>query len=241
MGKSRVMRQKMKRFFVTQNSKLETQNPAPRSGAAGFTLIEILVALFIFALVVPTIYAAYHTTLRITSEAEYGDLAYSMGRSAMDRVIKDLESTCAYQGAYKFKMSQAVVHDQTVPMLSFFSSAHLDFSGKGGEGTETALISYHVEKGEEGDYTLLRTDSLIRGNQPDAAAEPFVVCEKVKTLALRFYDGKGQEYELWDSDSDSEAQKKKAPAAVLIDLQLVNPGGKENPYRFLTRIKIGAS
>jgi general secretion pathway protein J len=230
------------RFGSMGNPRLEKEKfPERRQG--GFTLIEILVAMFIFALVVPTILAAYQTTIRITSGAEYGDQAFSMGRSAIDRFTKDLESICTNQGVYRFKLQQATVHDQTVPMLSFFSSAHIGFSGRRGDAG-TALISYHVEKGDGGDYSLMRTDGLIRGNQTDSTAEPFTVCEHVKSLTLRFYDVKGQEYTFWDSDSDIEAQKKKAPTAVLVDLQLVNPEGpaeKGSPYRFMTRIKIGAS
>ena len=229
-------------FFITPNSEHSVLRPS-RSGATGFTLVEILVAMFIFALVVPTILAAYQTTIRITSGAEYGDQAFSMGRSALDRFTKDVESICTSRGAYRFKMEQATVRDQTVPMLSFYSSAHIGFSGKEGE-TGIALISYHVEKGDGGDYSLKRTDGLIRGSQADATAEPFMVCEHVKSLTLKFYDTKGQEYTFWDSDSDIEAQKKKAPTAVLVDLQLVNPEApteKGSPYRFMTRIKVGAS
>ena len=217
---------------------------------SGFTLIEILVAMFIFALVVPTIYGAYSATLRITSDAEYNDTAYGMGRSAMDRFIKDLESISAYQETFKFKLQSAVVDEQTVPMLTFTSAAHLTFSGEG-EPAGIAVISYYVEKTEKGDYKLMRKDSLISGRQEDTTAEAFVVCENVKSLGLKFYDSKGQEYEFWDSSSSAiEGQKNRAPSSVQIDLQLVNPNassnsgesaGKENPYRFLTRTKIGVS
>lgn len=208
-------------------------------GQGGFTLVEILVAIFIFALVVPTVYAAYRTTVRITSDAEYGDAVYSMARNAMGRFIKDLESISAYQGGYRFKLMSGMVNDQPVPMLTFTSSAHLAFSGEG-DAAGLASISYYVEKDEGGDYTLMRRDSAIRGGREDQSAPAFVVCENVKSLGLKFYDNKGKEHEFWNSDSEMEGQKKKAPSAVLIDLQLVNPNGKD-PFRFMTRVKTGAS
>lgn len=204
----------------------------------GFTLVEVLVAIFIFALVVPTVYAAYRTTVRITSDAEYGDAVYSMARNAMGRFIKDLESVAPYQGGYRFKLTSGTVNDRPVPMLTFTSCAHLAFSGE--EAAGIAGISYYVEQAEDGTYTLMRMDSAIRGGQEDPSAPAFVVCENVKSLGLKFYDSKGKEHEFWNSDSEMEGQKKKAPAAVLIDLQLVNPNGEE-PFRFMTRVKTGAS
>ena len=216
----------------------------------GFTLIEILVAMFIFALIVPTIYGAYRATVRVTSDAEEGDQAYSIGRAAMSRLIKDLESICTYKGSYQFRLTMSS-DDESVPMLTFTSAAHLTFTGQ--ETSEgVASISYYLDRDEEGYYRLMRKDTLLTGSQTGTAEEAFPICEgirRIQDIKLKFYDSKGQAYDVWDSDLDIDAQKGKAPAAVQIDLRLPAPGrdGKAGedetagPYRFLTRVKIGTA
>ncbi len=211
-------------------------------------MIEILVAMFIFALIVPTIYGAYRAALRVTSDAEDGDQAYSIGRGAMNRIIKDLESVCAYKGSYQFKLTRGE-DDQSPPMLTFVSSAHLTFSAHDDQEA-IASISYYIDRDEEGGYRLMRKDVLLAGGEAEKTTEAFAICERVRTIKLKFYDDKGQELDFWNSDFDIEGQRNKAPSAVLIDLRLLAPGQTGNPdeegetpdaYRFLTRIKIGAT
>ena len=44
-----------------------------------------------------------------------------------------------------------------------------------------------------------------------------------------------EELESWDSSSSAE-QKGKVPAAVKIELSLVNLNDKEKPYKFMTKV-----
>ena len=49
----------------------------------GFTLLEVLIALFIFAIVISTIFASYTGTFRIINETEYQADNYGMARIAL--------------------------------------------------------------------------------------------------------------------------------------------------------------
>ena len=59
----------------------------------GFTLLEILLAFFIFSIVLTTLYTAYTGTFRNIDQAESQSDAYQMARIALERMIEDLEST----------------------------------------------------------------------------------------------------------------------------------------------------
>ena len=210
------------------------------AGDKGFTLFEILIAVFILAVVVSTVYAAYSGTFRIIADSEYSDNIYSMARNTLGRMMKDLESSCGYGGSYKFFLQQVRIDDRLFPMLSFNSSAHVSFAGDG-DSSGIAAISYSVEKDDEdGGYALLRKDAIIAGKE-DEAEDAYVICRKIQSLAFKFYNRNGKEFNSWNSDSDADGQKNKAPSAVLIDLKLIDPARKDIPYRFFTKVKIGAS
>ena len=201
----------------------------------GFTLIEILIAIFILAIVLSTVYAAYTGTFRVIKDTEYGDDIYSMARSAMKRMIEDLESVCKHEDAFKFTSERNEINGKEFTNISFLSSAHLNFDDESPSGIAT--INYYIEEDNEKEgYLLLREDLLNKGEKDEETErkEGFILCDRLQSLTYKFYDGKGNEYDLWDSDS--EDQKNIAPSVVSIHLAFINPDDKDDPYRFMTKV-----
>ena len=58
----------------------------------GFTLLEILIAIFILSVVLTTIFAAYSGTLTVIKELDDDSRAYQMARITLDRMSRDLSS-----------------------------------------------------------------------------------------------------------------------------------------------------
>ncbi|MBN1613885.1 MAG: prepilin-type N-terminal cleavage/methylation domain-containing protein [Deltaproteobacteria bacterium] len=210
----------------------------------GFTLIEILIAIFILAVVLSTIYAAYTGTLRIVRGFDYDSEVYSMARSAMSRMIRDLGALSPYNGGYEFRSEVLDLAGEPFLRLTFRSDAHLAFRGNEA-GTGVGIVTYDIRKDphEEG-YVLWRVDDIQGGREAEQAVEDqaggYVLCERIQSLRYVFYDAQGQEYERWDSVSETPSQKKKAPAVVRIDLKLINPENPEAPFPFSTRIYLSS-
>ena len=61
-----------------------------RKKGGGFTLIELLIAILILGIVLSTAYVSYTGTFRIIQRSEYDSGIYDMGRTAMERMTKDL-------------------------------------------------------------------------------------------------------------------------------------------------------
>jgi prepilin-type N-terminal cleavage/methylation domain-containing protein len=207
----------------------------------GFTLIEILIAISILAIVLTTVYAAYTGTLRIVRDTEYGDDIYSMARVTLKRMTDDLESICTYKDSFKFFSFEKQFDDQKFTDISFLSSAHVSFDDTPSAGN--ARIGYFIRKGsDKEDYVLIRRDELYRaeeGGFNDSNSDSdkgYIICDHIQSIAYTFYDGNGNEYETWDSGSDTT--KDKAPTLVSIHLNLKNPDDKDNPYRFMTTVRI---
>ena len=204
----------------------------------GFTLIEILIAIFILATVLTTVYAAYTGTFRLMKDTRRGDNIYSMARTAMNRMAKDMESVCSRKGSFKFVSGE--IEKEGFMELSFLSSAHLNFYDERSSGI--AVISYFVvEDDEKESFTLKRKDELYRDKAEEEEEEVskgvgYILCQGLQSLIYKFYDSSGEEYDSWDSESDSKSQKDKAPAVVAIQMDFINPDDRDRPYRFMTKV-----
>ncbi|MBW2558254.1 MAG: type II secretion system protein [Deltaproteobacteria bacterium] len=210
------------------------------SGKNGFTLIEILIAIFILTTVLTTIYAAYTGTFRIVKDTQYADGIYSMARTAMGRMTKDIGSVCGSNGSFRFVSVKSETKREEFMELSFLSSAHLNFYDERSSGI--AAINYFIieEDGEEG-CILKRKDELYR-EKPEGAEEEvsrdggYILCEELQSLVYTFYDEVGEEYDSWNSESDSKAQHGKGPTVVSIQMAFINPDDEDRPYRFMTKV-----
>ncbi|MBN2256172.1 MAG: prepilin-type N-terminal cleavage/methylation domain-containing protein [Deltaproteobacteria bacterium] len=206
-----------------------------KNGRAGFTLLEILVAIIILSMVLTTVYGAYTGTFHIIEQTKYSDDVYGMARTALTRMTEDLASLCPYGGIYSFVAKSAESGKRDFTDLTFLSSAHLDFKDQRVSGT--ASISYTVTEGSDNTGAVLtRTDVLYRGDDesdPDAAGG-FILCKYLHSLTYTFYNDMGESFETWDSNSDTH--KNRAPAVISISLNFVNPDDSEDPFAFMTKV-----
>jgi general secretion pathway protein J len=205
----------------------------------GFTLVEILIAIFILGVVLSTVYASYSGTFRIIRETGHDAEIYGMARNALDRMARDLQSAAPWRGAFTFITRADTLGGREFLRLTFRSAAHIGFNERDIPGGIT-VIEYNVEEGtEKARYTLSRSDDLYRDPGKEAPIPGgYLLCDQIDTLTYRFYDEAGKEYETWDSGGQLETQRNRAPAGVLIRLSLVNVVDKERPYRFMTRVRI---
>jgi prepilin-type N-terminal cleavage/methylation domain-containing protein len=210
----------------------------------GFTLIEILIAVFILGIVLSTVFASYTGTFRIIREAGADAELYGMARTVFDRMIRDLDAVVPWKGAFVFQAKPYSLGRREFMRLTFRSAAHVAFDEQ--EAPEgIAVIEYGLEETKEADgtekegYTLYRSDSLRRDPEKEGnAAGKFPLCDRVETLTYRFFDAAGKEYATWDAGAPEETQQKRAPAMMEIRLGLTNEKDRERPIPFMTRIRL---
>jgi general secretion pathway protein J len=218
---------------------------------SGFTLVEILLALFIFTIVLSLIYTSYTGTFRIVDETEYQADIYRMARIAIERIYEDLESVYAPQDAKppesdeedgqfgRFEGKEAEIDGNRADRLSFTSRAHLVFSEED-QPAGTAVIEYLVEENEEneeeGDLLLFRKDTPGVGETPDEESRGLVLCEQLQSVSFTYYDAEGEAHENWDSTS--EEFENMMPSMVSVLLEFVNKADPEAPFKFLTTVTL---
>lgn len=208
----------------------------------GFTLIEILIAVFILATVLSSIYAAYRGTFGIIHDSERDGEIYSMARSTMLRIIKDLSAVTTSGGTFKFVSRASETVGANFMDIAFISRAHLGWADNESSGT-LAEIGYYVDReGPEGSVRLLRSD--VPSAETDNAGQEkrgFVICEGLHSLVYKFIDSAGQGHDAWDAAAGAAGEKNKVPAMVSVELNLVNPLDKELPYKFVTKVFLPAA
>ena len=219
-------------------------NPKNRRG---FTLLEILLAMFIFTVVLSTLYTAYTGTFRNVDETESQADIYRMARIALERITEDLES--AYMPPHAgglpteekppqsvaFVGETALISDRSADTLLFLSRAHLVFDEEEVDAT-SAKIAYDVRQNEEdeGVFILYRTDTPGFEEGPEQGTGGLILCDGLHAIDFIYYDDEGREHDRWDSTT--EEFKDRLPAMVSIVLEFVNKRNPEAPLKFVSGV-----
>jgi general secretion pathway protein J len=202
---------------------------------SGFTLLEILIAIFIFAILVTTIFGSYNSVFTGAEEINQGVTSYEMARNCLNRMIFDLESIHLslppqyappdFNGSpdpYRIVGDTNNVQNISFPKLRFTSTAHVSFGGK--TESHIAEIVYYVQATDDDNYLLRRADNLYPYEEFEENSGDPVLCENLKSLSFKYYDQEGTEYDLWDSDAEDFGYA--TPSAIGIKLELT--GGADS-------------
>jgi general secretion pathway protein J len=206
----------------------------------GFTLIEILIAVFILGVVLSTVYAAYTATFRMVKTSEYENDIYNMGRTTLARMTQDFNAAVPYGGKFEWTTRRTAFGGREFPRLFFTSNINLDLYDQANPAGVSTIDYFVDEDAQTEGFVLFRSEAIRRDKNPDDIRElrknAFPVCNRIHSVVYTFYDARGKDYEAWDSTEDSDVQKNRAPAIVAVELNLVNPGNEDRPYKFLTKM-----
>lgn len=224
-----------------------SQRPEARSqhaAAKGFTLMEVLVAIAILAIVVTTILASFNSVFSTTEVLDESADIYEMAKSCMKRMMLDLESIHIEQrpiykppeldqppDPYRLVATTNDIGGTGFAQIRFASRAHVSFEKSPKAGI--AEIVYYVQAKEDGLPVLKRADNLYPYPAFEERSSDPVLSKYVKSLAFKFYDKEGTEFDVWDSDSDEFGYA--TPSAIAIKLELAS---KTASHTFETMVSL---
>jgi len=218
-----------------------TRNTHP---ASGFTLLEILLAFLILAIVVSTILGSFNAVFSTTDTLENSGKYYVMAKNCLNRMTLDLAALYVTQppfykkpefddppDPYRIVGSNVDIGGIGFASLRFTSRAHiaLDNSSRGG----IAEIVYYVQTRTDGQHVLKRADHLFPYPPFEEKGADPVLCQHVKSLAFKYYDTEGEESEEWNSDTDDYDHA--TPTAIGIQLEI---GTETESYNFETTVRL---
>ncbi len=221
---------------MTDNQKNHKPATGSQKPTFGFTLMELMLAIVILGLVVTTVLASFNAVFSTTDALESNSQIYEMAKNCLKRMTLDLESAyVALPPLYKPPEFDDPPNDYRIvgssedsggtgfAQLRFTSRAHLPLfdSTKGG----VAEIVYYLVARENGSLVLKRSDNLYPYPEFEEKGSDPTLCERVKSLAFKYYDAEGSEYEAWDSESSEYEYA--TPASIAIQLEIVDDGGSQ--------------
>lgn len=224
-----------------------SQRPAARGQhcAAGFTLMEILIAIAILAIVVTTALASFNAVFSTTEVLDDSANLYEMAHTCMKRIVSDLTSIHFEQrplykppefdqppDPYRLVATTAEIGGTGFAQnLRFTSRAHLSFEKSLRDGI--VEIVYYLQATNNGYLELRRADNLYPYPDFEKKGSDPVLCKYVKSLSFKFFDKDGMEFDVWDSDSEEFGYA--TPVAIAVKLELLN---KAETHIFETMVSL---
>ncbi len=222
----------------------ETDTPARRHG---FTLVEILVAIFIFAVVMATVFGSFQAVFFNSEKIRTSDAATEAAQACFARMVVDLlEIYIALPPYYKppgmndpptdyrLVADTTVVDGREFSRLRFTSLAHTPMGMHPGEGI--AQIVYYVTAAEDGRPELRRSDTLFPYKRVKPGPADPLLCRDVDGFSVELIDHEGERHPRWHSDRDEFGYA--TPRAVRIALSIGRP---PEVRKFETTVKLPVS
>ena len=218
---------------------------------SGFTLLEILITISIFAIIITTVFGSFRTIFSTADIIDTTTTDYEMVKNCLRRMTTDLKSIFVAQypdyappepfAPVEFKISDPfkIVGDtysegnRDFGRLRFTSFAYLPFQNDFKDGISE--ITYYVQAVGDENYVLRRSSRLNPDKEKSFESKVIdpILCERVQSLSFQYYDSEGEEFDYWDSD-DKEFDHT-TPRTIGIRIEL---GEALGPIYFETKIAL---
>jgi general secretion pathway protein J len=227
----------------------------PASRRTGFTLMELMVAIFVIGMVFTIIWSTFSRTVESKKMVEDGNEMYHQLRWAMDKIALDLSS--AYVSTGKNNYSQFVAVSQNIngipqDLLHFTSFSHVRYSADE-KSSDQCELSYFVvpDPTQEGNVLFRREDFTV-DDSLTTGGEVLDLVEGILAFNLKFYNGE-EWVDDWDSRTLAQLEEQLAesdieqtdemmaqiPLAVEIAMSMADESGQE--VFLTTKVKLPLS
>lgn len=215
-----------------------------RSAPRGFSLMEVMIAVAITALMGAMVSMAFQTGFHAKEVVEEEADRYRMLRAAMNRMAREIGSAYVsdrYDAQrYRDQSDRPTNFVGESDRLLFTTFAHQRLYTDAKE-SDQAVVEYTVQtstqKGASGRMDLMRRENANLEGRMDRGGTTDVLFEGVKKLELAYWDSQRKEWEdEWDTRRTE--QKSLLPTRVRITLTALDETGKEVRYTTQTRVML---
>lgn len=213
-----------------------------RSSQRGMSLIEIMVAMTILAIISTLLYEGFVQTSRNKQRVEHDlDRAHEI-RLGIERVANEL--SMAYVSAHQNPS------DQLRPMVTAFiakdamNGSRVDFASfshvrlyRNAHESDQNELSFFVanDPHNNGERVLARREQRRIDDDPEKGGQSQVLIENIKSFELSFYDDATQQWvSTWDT-TQSAGQQNRLPKQAKIFVTVENLSGSGPDQTFGTR------
>ncbi len=202
----------------------------------GFTLLEILVAMVVLAMLLSALFGSFNALLTSAGHIEHSVERFEAANDCMRRMIGDLNALRvnlppSYQKPQlnsdpdPYRVVGESGGGGMLSRLRFASLAHFPMAQEKEQGL--AEIEYVAQENGDGLMTIRRKDRLLAaadsGSRPASPLSAPVICDQLKDATFSYLDQEGEARERWDSEAATFGYA--TPAAVRIKLVFAGYNG----------------
>lgn len=210
----------------------------------GFTLMEVMIAVAITALLGGMISMAFTTGTRAKEVIEADAERYRMLRAAMDRMTREIGAAFVSDRydtkQYRDQNDRPTNFIGERDRLLFTSLAHERLYTDAKE-SDQMVVEYSMksstERDSRGRMDLMRRENPIVQDKMDRGGTEEALLEGIKKLEFRYWDSNRKEWvDEWDTRRVE--QKSILPSRVKVEITAVDESGKEVHYTTQARIML---
>ena len=214
-----------------------------RSGRRGFTMIEIMVAVAIIAMVTTMVAASFRQTIKTKNAVESQAGRYRTVRIALNRIAREIGQSYLSQhedSTQPERRTQFVAKKHSdVDEVGFSYFGHQRLYQDANEA-DTALVQYYGgrDPNDSRKTNLLRRASrrLQNVKLEDQNSEVAIVCDDVGRFKLDYYDSREKQWrEEWNTTS-ADGQPDRLPSKIRVTLTVRDERGLDVPFQTQVRV-----
>jgi general secretion pathway protein J len=216
----------------------------PRRAQGGFTLIEIMIATAIMAIVSSLVYGSFSRTFETRDFVASVQQRYHGVRLALERMSREISQAFIYEcreidtptGERHMWTVFKVERSGQIDKLVFSSFSHMRLTRDVNESDQNVLTYYGEDDPEDSSITnLMRKEKVRIDGEPEEGGVPMVMCHDVESLHFELWDETKLDWvEEWDCTQVERLNQ--IPKLVRITMTVINEFGEEMPFTTITRI-----
>jgi general secretion pathway protein J len=200
----------------------------PSQRSKGFTLLEVLIAISIFAAVISSIYGVFTSISGTKDRLDNNSVTYHQARIILDRLGREIHGIYIHS-AENSNILRGGVNEQGNVFLELSTTAT---SALNLDGAQFAFVRYDLAadpQKKDGSYVINRTEKTLWGRTSNQNFPAIRMAAGIKNLRVRYFsDGAWQDQ--WDQG------RQKLPDMLEVLLSIYDKSGEE--ISFLTAFKI---
>lgn len=224
---------------------MTTRKALTKAAQAGFTLIELMVAITIVAMMMTIAWGTTQQTIRAKKHYEKVQERYREVRVAMNKIVRDLSMAYISTNEDQTLMDRRTffISEPTgdVDSVRFTTFAHQRLYQDANETDQTIVAYYSGPDPDERRQTnLYRRESRRLANEKwdTIPGEADILFAGIEKFELEFWDVQDQEWEdSWNTVS-ADGKANKVPDRVKIRLTFLDERGKEVTFTTQSRIHL---
>jgi len=211
---------------------------------SGFTLMEVIIALTITAIISAMIYGSFSRTFDSREFVLQAQERYQTVRAALERMSREISMAFIYDcreldtptGEHRYRTLFKVEREGKIDHMIFSSFSHLRLFRDAHESDQNILAYFGEPDSEDSSKTnLMRREKTRIDEEPEEGGKAFVLCPHIEELRFELWDETKEDWvDEWDCSQVEQLNR--LPNMVRITLSVIDEYGEEIPFTTIARI-----